>query len=379
MKRLILLLLLIGGSFVADSSPLTFALRPHVFPAFVNWRRRIANATPPLTEAWYVDGLALGTPPQPMRLLFDTGSPWPWAYLSSCESSCCRKTTGPVFDPNASASFSIVNSSTRKLCYGVGCFDAVAFSDVLTMKPLGGRLPFAVPFRSYGTVRVETQNASFVEGYIQSGVNGMEIRHPSSWVGQLVAARVVAQPVVGFVFGSVSSKPGVLHVGSLDTRLFKQPIVWLNSSQRQISAVTIDGRPAPLSCDSNSSSCVISPDTGAGVFSAQTGLRWTIGADCKGKEKLPTIGLLLFETLRVELKPSDYIIETETVANGGNVRRCQSGLAEVVTVDGGDFSATVDPLATGVWLLCGRFLAAVYAVLAVDSDGSTTFGFAARR
>jgi len=321
-----------------------------------------------LYEMWAMEGLALGSPPQPLYLTLDTGSTAMVAVLKKCSTTICLKGIGPHFDSMASSTYRSSPLLNCTLSYGGGLMDAEQGADFLSGflgKPTAIRLAGA-----FSLVANKGFSDALWENLLPSGLLGISPFRDCDSVNllsQLKAAKRIQASVLGFVYGGGGmGSMGSLSLGAADTRLYDEPVVWSAEFLMPISNCTLNGRRAPVSCigPSKEFTCYAIPDTGGAYFSADIGFNWTIGADCTGMDKLPTLGVTL-NGLDMLFTPDNYVIKT-AVDNKGGGFSCVSGLQQLRTVQGGGFTETPVPDAQGVWLFAGRFNSVVYNIVDMD-------------
>ena len=379
------------------------------------------GTVPTLFTMATIDGLALGTPPQPWRPMADTGSAQAVPFLSTCASDVCRAVPGPFFNPAAS---STAYAPYRDFGFGYGGFDVIGepLLDTLHVTPVDapGTALHIRNFTFFGGASVNASSKvppAFDAALVPSGIAGMgwiyragEARKrcpaaapppsaASSTSSSLDASAAGKPPlpdrncfgqllpqlfkslgpstaqVMGLQFGkwdenTGTAAPGVLEVGGFDPALFHGPLAWLNASTPeiplQITNAMIDGVPAPAPCALSNYGCAADIDSGAGLMFFDMGVQWTIGRDCKGFERLPTLSFTLLGTLNVSFAPTDYVFRTRVgndSATGAAQWKCESGLQQVYTVPGGDYTRTTySPPDTPVYILGGRFFEKVYSV-----------------
>lgn len=302
--------------------------------------------------------------------MVDSGSAPFAVYLTSCDRAGCKHASGPKFDPLRSSTYKQSAGPPRLDPYGAATFLVQTASDVLNIS--SARVALA-DFSFDGVENITLRpgvSAGVWEKLVPSGIAGQLHGSDTALVRQLHRAGVIPSQVHGFVFGSTPrQRLGSLTLGGLDPRLFVPPIVWWNNSLAPvITNVTIDGEPTPVP---------VSPyptiDSGAALFSAEVGLRWTIGSDCRGFERLPTIRFLLIGQLEVKITPEQYVFRSD------NGTTCSSGLSQLTTLPGGSFSVRRDVSSNGVWTLAGRSFSVLYSALDVNDVTGTTFGWAIAR
>jgi hypothetical protein len=317
-------------------------------------------------EMWAMEGLAIGSPAQPLFLTLDTGSSPMVTFLRRCSTPICVNGIGPRFDSSKSSTY---NSSQLRNCllsYGGGQMDAEQGADVLRLS-FSGSLTTVKFAGAFSVVAGPGTSDSIWEYLNPSGLLGISpFSSPDcgqiNLLSQLKQAGMIQAPVLGFVYGGMGSA-GSLSLGAADKRMYDEPVVWSAEFIVPIANCTLNGRPAPASCigPSKEFTCYAIPDSGGAYFSADIGFTWTIGADCKGMDQLPTLGVTL-NGLTMAFTPEDYVMKT--TVNG--VSTCVSGLQQLKTVQGGGYTQTLVPDAQGAWLFAGRFNSVVYTIVDME-------------
>lgn len=352
---------IVSADALATPSVLHLSLRQQTWAGFVENGANGANG--PLWEMPSLD-LAIGTPAQPVTLMIDTGSSALASYLTQCESPVCKQTKAPRFDFSRSSTFR--NTSITNLTYGGGDILAQMGTDVITLSAKDRTIIQTITLG--GGLKVTPSKGipnDFWTSLLPSGLLGALCEREDTsarLIPSLKQAGVIPAGLLGLLYARELGGLGYASLGGLDKSLYVPGIVWDDQGYAMINA-TLDGKLAPIPC-LHAHNCEVTSDTGAGLFSADIGMKWSIGSDCTGIEQLPTIGITL-NGLAVRMTPQDYVFRNGT--------ECISGLVQLSTVNGGGFTATPNPDATGGWQLSGRFFSRVY--LIVDSDNDR-FGYA---
>jgi hypothetical protein len=331
------------------------------------------SGAPPICEMWSITDIFFGTPPQPLKLMVDSGSSSLLVYTERC--AACANASWPSFNISSSHTYE-KSSGAVKLDYGGASYTASQSSDVLLLNSTNGTVVTVDDFKFFSVLSLAPAHQvplTALEAMIPSGISGVAMgTAPLQLVHQLYLRGLIPSEIVGLSFGVWNDRegqfgPGKLCIGSLDERVFYPPLVWDNSSAAYVSKLRVNGTiPSVNSCDLPNG-CAPTIDTGAGLLSLPQGTIWSIGTDCSGLEQLPTFSFVLLEALEMVIKPEDYILRT--VSNKTGQHSCASAIAQVACVAGGGFAEFPDATNSTSIVLAGRFFALTFMAVTPDSNG----------
>ena len=302
--------------------------------------------------------ISLGTPPQRVEMLLDTGSNTVWVPSTYCVSVGCKHHT--KFNHSASATFRAEEVEFEVdyrsgIIVGELAYDSVHVGS-LTLQ----ELPLGLVFKEIGDA---------FGALPFSGILGLGFGTPDypSLFDRIVTSGKLKENLAGIYLSPSPDQRGELTFGEVKVNRVDGPVVYANLIGStfwdiEIDEFLIDDRATSL-CDSLRSrrgKCVAAIDTGTVLlagpssFISELKTRIPVSPSCDGTESLPTIGILI-DGVSLELSPEDYVIY-----EGG---RCKLAAMEM----------DVGPPRGPLFVIGTTFLRRYYTVL--DRDGKRV-GFA---
>lgn len=311
------------------------------------------------THAQYFGTIALGSPPQKFKVIFDTGSSNVWVPNTQCGFACLLKNK---YDASASASYA-KNGSKFQIIYGSG--------------PVSGHLSYeTISLAGLKATRQEFAEVDTVTGLGLAyaigrfdGILGMAFPSISvdgiSPVFQtLVKQGKVDSAVFAFYLGD--SRPGELTLGGIDPAHFRGPLAYVPVTSDTYWETTLHSFTYGARSSSEPANCIV--DTGTSVLAGPTedveAIAELAGAvpllgtgeymiDCAAVDKLPTLHLTL-SGVEFALRGADYVVKTSSFGQ----EACLFGFLGI------DVPAPRGPL----WILGDVFLRKYYTVFDVERN-----------
>ncbi|KAG0244600.1 endopeptidase [Mortierella sp. GBAus27b] len=274
-------------------------------------------------NAQYYGEIALGTPPQKFRVVFDTGSSNLWVPSRKCRSISCflhRK-----YDSGRSSTYK-ANDTNFNIQYGSGAVEGVVSNDNLE---IGG---LVVENQDFGEVSKESGLSFLFAGF--DGIMGLAYDTIAAVKSvppfyNIVDNDLVDEPVFGFYLAaSGGSTGGQLTLGGVDSNHFEGELEWHKVTKKgyweiALPSVRLGDELADIdvraAIDTGSSMIVMGVEY-ADIINKQIGAKKGFGGqytvDCAKVPELPEFAFI-FGGKEYVLQGSDY-----TLNMGGN---CVSG------------------------------------------------------
>ncbi|KAJ8507992.1 hypothetical protein ONZ45_g9695 [Pleurotus djamor] len=237
-------------------------------------------------DSSYFGTVSIGTPPQPMNVILDTGSSDLWVADTAC--TTCDSTT-PLFNPGQSSSMRGGTSGTAgggqrvTIRYGSGAVAGAVSQDTVSMGP------FSFPGQTF--LAVDQTTSGLLDGSV-SGILGLAFGAISStrstpfWMNLLNnqdSANRLAQPEMSFYLHRLRGVPGVqleqaggsFTLGGRNTSLFQGEVEFLpltGGSTRtfwllNLASITVNGQNVRVSTGDAGVSAI---DTGTTLIGGPT-------------------------------------------------------------------------------------------------------------
>ena len=176
----------------------------------------IARVSLPLENIFdtqYVGAITVGTPPQRLQVIFDTGSSNLWLTSAACGSAVCR--SHARFDGRASSSYAR-GAARVQVRFGTGEIDGHMSEDTFALGPL------RVAGQAFGEITVE-RGAVFMSRHF-SGILGLAFPALSAYdvtplFDNIMAQAALARAAFSFRLSRVPTQDSVLVLGAPDPRL----------------------------------------------------------------------------------------------------------------------------------------------------------------
>ncbi|TPX41558.1 hypothetical protein SeLEV6574_g06029 [Synchytrium endobioticum] len=325
----------------------------------------------------YFGKVHIGTPAQPMTMLFDTGSSALWVRSKLC-TTCDRKAVS--FNQQSSQTYKSMNQSASPITYADGTVvNGVMGSDIVSIAGL------AVT----GFQFVEaTALYNFAADDPADGILGfsLSVSNTPTWFASLVSQKRIASPVFSYWIDRTSTR-GEFIFGGIDPAKYtgnitKVPVTTLNGGApsqfwssvltgvaTQNQNISLPNRiPLQVAFDTGTSFILLPlemvqqihanmPGAQETPSSAGTYALWTVPCD-----KIPTYPSLTFTfgRTRVTIQPQDYTFVVPS-STGGHGNQCMSGI-------GGTEASLLGANSQVTALLGNVFLRAFYTVWDVNQQ-----------
>lgn len=253
----------------------------------------------------------VGTPPQRLPLLLDSGSSSFWVPSSSCPSLGCQLHSS--FNPELSSSY-LPDDIQFEVEYRSGWILGEYAYDTVHL------LNLTIPHMTLGLVTKELGNAFFSLPF--AGILGLGFGTTDypSLLDKLVSLQVLRRNIVGMYLSPSPQKAGEIRFGEVNPAYVRSKWVYASVVSRQfwdveVEEVVVNGVVTAVCQELREvrQHCVVAIDTGTAILAGPTSFvsevqnLLPIRPDCTGADEFGDIEILIAgET--VTLKPEDYVI-----------------------------------------------------------------------
>ena len=308
----------------------------------------------------YVGDVGVGSPPQKMRFIFDTGSSNMWVYSKKCSTDVCAEHRR--YEHHDSTSWKN-NGTGLMIKYGSGSIEG--FLSYETMHFLGNKL---IHNQMFGEVTSTTGKAFMwgkYDGIVGLAFPKLAIDGATPPFDNLFYQEQIQNPVFSFYFTKHAGQAGsALVLGGVDSQFYTGPIHWhhiANPSYWEIRMTDIviheQGKEKYRElglCPPQG--CKVAVDTGTSLITGPSKdikklVKYVdVEEDCSNKAKLPRVGFKIDDTIYF-LDGNDYILQVEDESDGikGPETFCIGGFRDL------DIPPDRGPL----WILGDVFLTSV--------------------
>lgn len=256
-------------------------------------------------NARYTALLYLGTPPQPVRCIFDTGSSRTW--ISPKRFVASKSSSWRLLGPEA---FQIAHFGTGSSLQGRLGSDCVLLEAPVGDSRCQFRIHFALNTEQSGAKMFDAQFGCLVG----LAMLPRSARFPSSFINTIVSQAVLRMPAVSFYLSTHPAQTSALLIGMPDPIYFHPPLVYVDLDDNQspfwqthLLGVRVDTMLLP----GESRRVVI--DTGTSLLSGPSReVEWLrrairVDSNCVSISALPVIAFEL-NGLTLNLRPQHYVV-----------------------------------------------------------------------
>lgn len=305
----------------------------------------------------YVGRVGIGTPPQYLDVIFDTGSSNLWVTSCLCESEACKM--HDCFGSLDSSTYKEVGYDVQ-VKFGTGNIEGFISQDTFTLGPL------KIRGQNFGEITLETGDVFHTARF--SGIMGLAFPALSAYDFTPVFDNIMAQDLLdetmfSFYFSKLPVQQSALFFGAPDPEFYVGNITWVDVAKQfywetRLTDIELDGVPQKF-CEHTDNGCKIVFDTGTslvtGPYDAIETLldRFHIDPDCEDIGHLPTMTFIVGGT-RFHLEPEDYVMVSSRPdgENGADQKHCKPGLMPL----------DVPPPRGPLWILGDLFMRKFYCI-----------------
>ncbi|KAF1386605.1 hypothetical protein PFLUV_G00096590 [Perca fluviatilis] len=266
-------------------------------------------------DTTYFGAISIGTPPQSLQVLFDTGSSNLWVDSTYCNTQACNAHT--KFDPQQSSTFS-ANGQSVYLPYGAGSLYGQLGYDTVNV---GG---IVVTNQEIGLSTQEPSNpflAAKFDGILGLAYPGISAGGQTPVMDNMISQDLLNDDLFAFYLSRGGQQGSELSFGGVDNSMYQGQIYWTPVTsetywQIGVQGFQINGQETSW-CSQGCQSIV---DTGTSSLTAPSqfmgNIMQAIGAqqsqygmymvDCSQINNLPTLSFVISGTA-FPLPPSAYI------------------------------------------------------------------------
>lgn len=179
-------------------------------------------------DAQYFGQIRLGSPPQPFKVIFDTGSSNLWVPSSQCHAAACL--IHHQFKSRRSKTFK-KNGTEFAIRYGTGSASGFISHDVLTIGSLQTDIDFGEATSLPGAVFLFAK----FDGIFGLGYPSIAVEHVVPPIYRLWEKGVLDEPVFSFYLNKASNAThptGMMTLGGVDEQYYTGDITWVNVTRQ---------------------------------------------------------------------------------------------------------------------------------------------------
>ena len=321
-----------------------------------------------IKDTQYVGTIGIGTPPQDIHVIFDTGSANLWVTSSLCNDEACSMHEG--YDHSKSSTYGEVGDEVS-VRFGTGSIDGFMSSDTFHVGPL------EIKGQVFGEITVENGDVFATSRF--AGIAGLAFPALSAYdntpvFDNIMKQKLLAVNMFAFYYSKLPRQESALFFGGPDPEFYTGEITWIPVMRQfyweiRLADVVVAGEPLHM-CDGDdgdngdSSSgpsyavdkfgCKIVFDTGTSLIAGPSDAiaklvdKLDVESHCEDLATLPDLALSLGGRNFV-LKPTDYVLTGDDVDTG---EPCKAGFMPL------DVPAPRGPL----WILGDLFMRKFYTV-----------------
>lgn len=266
----------------------------------------------------YFADITIGTPPQPFKVVLDTGSSNLWVPSAECSSIACFLHSR--YDSSASSSF-VKNGSEFKIQYGSGSVSGYISQDTLVLGEL------TIPKQDFGEATNEPGLAfafGKFDGILGLAFDSISVNHVVPPFYNALSQGLLDEPVFSFKLGDTDKDAedgGTFTIGGVDEALYDGKITWLPLRRKaywevKFDAITLGSETADLentgAVVDTGTSLLTFPSALAEMINAQIGAKkgWNgqYSVDCATRDTLPDLTFTL-DGYNFTLSSKEYTLE----------------------------------------------------------------------
>ncbi|XP_057583135.1 pregnancy-associated glycoprotein 2-like [Hippopotamus amphibius kiboko] len=185
----------------------------------------------------YVGNITIGTPPQKLRVVFDTSTAYTWVHASPCSNPSCRRRNH--FNPHLSTTFQLIGQ-TFNINYGAG--KIVGFFGFDTVRVSGKQkiMNLVNMHQEFGLSVKETGLSSPIsDGVLGLGFPSLAPKGITPILDKLKTRGLISHPVFAFYLSTRKVYGSVMMLGGVDHRYHKGELKWIPVSQTHFWQITM--------------------------------------------------------------------------------------------------------------------------------------------
>ena len=279
--------------------------------------KEIAMALTNIKNTQYVGTIGIGTPPQNIHVIFDTGSANLWVTSSLCQSDACSMHES--YDHSKSSTY-VANGEEVSVRFGTGDIEGMLSADDFHVGPM------VVKKQTFGEITVENGNVFATDHF--AGIAGLAFPALSAYshtpvFDNIMNQKLLAVNMFAFYYSKLPRQESALFFGGPDPEFYTGKITWIPVMRQfyweiRLQDIFIGNQPLHL-CNPHGQytvdegGCKIVLDTGtsliAGPSDAISNLleKLDVPSHCNDLSALPDLSLQVGGTKFI-MHPADYVL-----------------------------------------------------------------------
>ena len=308
-------------------------------------------------NAQYTGIIKIGTPPQELPVIFDTGSGNLWVTSSRCNSPSCK--THVSFNSNRSTTYNPLNLGVE-VTFGTGNIAGEINEDIFNVGNI------EIPRQRFGEILNENGdvfNSGKFAGILGLAYPSMSAYESTPVFDSIINNKLLQHNIMTFYYSYNEHEDGQITFGYVDKskyigKINYYPVIDKYYWTIEMTDIKLDGR--SLGLCSKAKPCKAVMDTGTSLITGPTRelkelLKMIpVENNCKGFYKAPKLEFY-FESDAYELKGDEYIIKNEILPG---IEECR---ALMMPLD-------VDEPHGPLWIFGDVFMQKFYTVFDRDND-----------
>ncbi|XP_057583134.1 pregnancy-associated glycoprotein 2-like [Hippopotamus amphibius kiboko] len=180
----------------------------------------------------YIGNITIGTPPQEIRVVFDTSSSFMWVPAIYCHNPFCR--THDFFKPQLSTTFKFSDQSFN-LKYSTGMIVGnLVYDTVRIMNLVNLHQEFGLSVRQSGL------DDAIFDGVLGLGYPSLAPKRITPIFDNLKTRGIISQPVFAFYLSTKKETGSVVMFGGVDNSYYKGELKWIPVSRKHYWQIAMD-------------------------------------------------------------------------------------------------------------------------------------------
>jgi len=305
----------------------------------------------------YIGRIGVGSPPQFINVIFDTGSTNLWVQSAQCTSKYCSN--HEKYDEKLSNTHQSLEIDLE-VEFGTGVVKGIMSQDIISINDLQIQNQiFAEIVEENGEVFKETK----FSGIMGLAFPSMSANHYTPIFDNIIQQKLLSFNQFAFYFSEYPKQESVIIFGENDPKYFNEPILWFPVSRKyyweiEMTDISINGQRMNLCFFEK---CRVALDTGTSLITGgsrdvvQLLKVLNIKEDCTNMEEMPTLIFHLGD-FEFPMHPADYILKNKDSKKNGN--KCRVGIMPL------DVPKPKGPL----WVFGDIFIRKYYTVFDRDNE-----------
>ena len=305
----------------------------------------------------YIGKIGVGTPPQFINVIFDTGSTNLWVTSAKCLSKYCLNHES--YNDSLSSTHQSLDIDLE-VEFGTGIVKGVMSQDIISIGNIQIQNQIFAEIRNEnGEVFKETK----FSGILGLAFPSMSANHYTPIFDNIINQKLLSYNQFAFYFSEYPKQESVIIFGDNDNKYYNEPILWFPVLRKfyweiEMNDLSINGQKMNL-CFFDK--CRVAVDSGTSLITGpsrdviQLLKILNIKEDCQNIEEMPTLVLHLGD-FEFPLHPADYILRNKD--NKKNLKMCRVGIMPL------DVPKPKGPL----WVFGDIFIRKYYTVFDRDNE-----------